>query len=80
MRMSQEEELATQDIAVPANEYGQDDHPRTVAEANIHIPHECPECRFLNFYIWGTMIGGRLYIETRCMRCGAKVLLVKNVP
>jgi hypothetical protein len=78
--MSQEEEFATQDVAaVPSHEYGQDDDRGTAVEMNIGIPRECPECEFLNFYIWGTMIGGRLYIEMRCMRCGTKVLQVKNV-
>ena len=37
---------------------------------SIVVPRECSSCRFGNFYIWGTVVGGRFRVEVRCMRCG----------
>jgi hypothetical protein len=37
---------------------------------SIVIPRECSSCGFGNFYIWSTVLGGRLRVEVRCMRCG----------
>lgn len=37
---------------------------------SIVIPRECSSCGFGNFYLWGTVVGGRLRMEVRCMRCG----------
>jgi len=37
---------------------------------SIVVPRECSSCGFGNFYIWGTVVGGRLRVEARCMRCG----------
>ena len=37
---------------------------------NIAVPLRCSSCGFGNFNIWGTVVGGRLRVEVRCMRCG----------
>ena len=37
---------------------------------SIVVPRECSSCGFGNFNIWGTVVGGRLRVEVRCMRCG----------
>jgi hypothetical protein len=37
---------------------------------NIAVPLKCSSCGFSNFNIWGTLTGGRLRVEVRCMKCG----------
>jgi hypothetical protein len=37
---------------------------------SIVVPRECSSCGFGNFNICGTVVGGRLRVEVRCMRCG----------
>jgi hypothetical protein len=37
---------------------------------NFGIPPECSSCGLGNYNIWGTLIGRRLRVEVRCMRCG----------
>lgn len=37
---------------------------------NFAVPLRCSSCGFGNYNIWGTVVGGRLRVEVRCMRCG----------
>ena len=37
---------------------------------NIAVPLRCSSCGFGNFNIWGTVVGERLRVEIRRMRCG----------
>lgn len=39
---------------------------------DIEIPVECTNCKFSNFYVWGTLVNSRLKIEVRCIKCGKK--------
>ncbi|MGQ9679969.1 MAG: hypothetical protein ACUVV4_04300 [Candidatus Bathyarchaeia archaeon] len=49
-----------------------------MSEFKILIPFECPECRFKLFYVWGTIISGRLYLEAVCKKCGTTIRQAKN--
>lgn len=52
--------------------------PERVLKFSLRLPNRCPECNSVIFYIWGTLINGRLYTEIACKGCGSKVYQAKN--
>jgi hypothetical protein len=45
---------------------------------NIELPNNCKNCDLNNFYIWGTIINGKIKTELRCMRCGNIISIYKK--
>jgi len=52
--------------------------PEQMLKFSLRLPTRCPECNSVIFYIWGTLINGRLYTEVACKECGNAVYQAKN--
>ena len=59
-----------------------DEHPvkqsAELTELHMKIPTICPECGSVIFYLWGTLVNGRLYTEVVCKKCGTMAHQARN--
>lgn len=77
--MSQREALKEKsDSTFQPDEFLPEEQSVKLAEFNMKIPTSCPQCGSVIFYLWGTLVNGRLYTEVVCKKCGTMAHQARN--